>query len=323
MFAGKTNVLPFIRNYAEAHKYFEGRPKPPRAVKWDEWQRPLKDARSWHYRIERGTEGLWYDLVLYHTTMARYCKPDAEGNERRQYINYDSQTGRSLLWDVAHVQGLQPVTDTEGVERIMPIHYRRLPDSSFSVDAWFTPSGKLMVEESVHTRHFRVVSSAEDKAERKMYRQMFDPLLTMAAMQLPMFAANLTWDYRNAGAFQSASLSFSTRCALEALSAHVRAGQEMHQEGIDAFMEMAQKVFNKIASDRAKKLGFLTWHYAPDSYDAIEPVTEADLIKALWNKFQREYLGLSGRSGYVEYPQFPRPEEIVRSNITTRNPDNI
>ncbi len=321
MFAGKTYTLPTIRNYHEAHKYFEGRPKPPRSTKWGEHQRPLKDTRSYHYRIERHEDGDFYDLVLYQTTMARYHKPHEDGTHRKEYQNHDSQTSRSFLWDVADVGGLQPVTDTEGVQRIMPIHYRSMPGYQFSVDAWFSPSGKLMVDKSVHTRHFRVVSSAEDKATRKMYRQMFDPLLTLVALQLPVFEANLKWDYDTAGAFQSASLSFSARQALNEMAKRVRAGQEMHQEGIEAFMEMGQRVFNKIASDRADKLGILTWHHTPDSYDAIEPVTEADLTKALWNKFQGEYLGLAGRSGYVEYPQFPRPEEIVRSNITTRNPN--
>jgi hypothetical protein len=62
----------------------------------------------------------------------------------------------------------------------------------------------------------------------------------------------------------------------------------------------------------------LQWGNRQDpTYDDIAPITEAQLIQAVWAKVQQA-LVLDRTNGYTEYPQFPRREQLVLSNIHTQ-----
>lgn len=325
MFRGQTNLLPYVRNYAEAHAHFEKTKQPPRSKKWHASQRPLKDSRSYHYRIERPATGdtAYYDLVLYNTVMARYHKPDAEGNERRQYMGWESNTSWSFLCDVAGMYWSKEFTTTDNRKVLAPVYIRAMPGEKFSLDAWFTPSNHLMVERSQHTRHYRKVSTKDDKVARARARQLFDPLLTIAAMRIPEYAASVTFDSTVAGAFKGVYVQQAGRHILKDLHAALLADQTPAPAQTNMFMLLGQQVFNKMASDRAHARGLLTWRSikAPPEYSDIEPIDEAAFIKALWNKLQTT-IGLVSTNGYSEYPQFPTLDVIVRSNITTYLPSD-
>lgn len=323
MYAGKTHILPFLPNYKRAHEHFERTKLPPRSKKWTEYQRPLKDTRSHHYRIERHTawDDSFYDLVLYQTTLARIHKPDAEGNERRQYINHHSQTSQGFLWNVANIEWLNERTTTDERKVIAPVATRPLPGEEFSADLWFAPSGKLMVERSRHTRIFRKVSSDADKAARKKVKAALDGMLTLIAMRIPEFAADVKFDFYVAGGFLAAE---------EAPMWHRHSGELVRalekdlpppQAALDTLMEQAQLCFDKIASNRALAAGLITYRNATKAnYSGIEPIDEKTLINSLWSKLKNS-TNLSSTSGYIEYPQFPQESDLVRSNITTQNPN--
>ena len=319
MFAGKTWVLPRITNYAQAHAYFEKTKLPPRSRKWHSSQRPLKDTSSYHYRMEKNNNGESYDLVLYHTVMARYHKPDAEGNELREYQGDGSQTSKGFMWNVLGVDELNKVRTSSGEEVIMPIRTRALePGMPFSVQAWFTPGNALMVAKSRHTRIYRKVSSPDDKKARAEARKLFDPLFTLAAMQIPQFVERVAFDRSTGGIFRGINLYTPQVDTLRDLHKSLVLGIQPADGEVETFMDLAESVFDSIASRRAVEKGFLQWGNRQDpTYDDIAPITEAQLIQAVWAKVQ-EALRLNRTNGYVEYPQFPRREQLVLSNIHTQ-----
>jgi hypothetical protein len=319
MFAGKTWVLPRITNYAQAHAYFEKTKLPPRSRKWHHSQRPLKDTSSYHYRIEKSVDDTSYDLVLYRTVMARFHKPDAEGNELREYQGDGSQTSKGFMWNVLGVDELNKVRASSGEEVIMPIRTRALePGMPFSVQAWFTPSNELMVAKSRHTRIYRKVSSPDDKKARAEARKAFDPLFTLAALQIPQFVERVAFDRSTGGIFRGINLYTPQVDTLRDLHKSLVLGIQPADGEVETFMDLAESVFDSIASRRAVEKGFLQWGNRQDpTFADIEPITEAQLIQSVWAKVQ-EALRLNRTNGYVEYPQFPRREQLVLSNIHTQ-----
>lgn len=309
----QTNNLPYIRSWHEADVYWNKTAKPPRSKKWGEHQRPLKNASSWHYRIEKG-DG-FYDLCLYHTVMARFYAP--QGNiERRCYMGNDSQTSQGFMRNVLGVGGFNRRKTTDDREVFMPIANRSMPDSDFSVDAVFIDN-KLAVEASKHTRLFKRVSHDDDKHERKMVKAQFDTLFTLCAMQMQTWEQTLTADYHIAGSFYSANITWTHKKAVADMVNAARGGREFPAETVPLFMQMAQLAYQKRISDRAMEEKRVGWSNPTcPAHELEKRVTEKELCSSLWG-YVRKFGNLNSQSGTVEYPQFPEPDKIVFSNVTT------
>lgn len=313
MFAGKTYALPQIRNWAEADAYWNKTKKPPRSKKWDEWQRPLKNASSWHYRIEK--HGDVYDLMLYHTVMARYHKPTDGGSELRQYMGHDSQTSKGFMWDVLGVGYFTRRTTTDRRTVFMPIPTVAMPDSAFSCHAWFDAKGDLLVDSSEHTPLFKKVSGDDDKHMRKTIRAKFDPLLTLCAMRIPEFENTLQADFMRGGDFVSAGLRGKHQAAIASLVRSMEINNDLDLRDLDLFMECAAIHYVKLVSDRAIDQKLVLWHNQTCSPLAVEKrVTEKDLIRSMWASILK-YGRLNTQSDRVEYPQFPEPDQVTLSNV--------
>jgi hypothetical protein len=315
MFAGQTNVLPYIRNYAEAHTHFTRTERPRSTAKWADNQRPLKNTRSWHYRIEQGYGGDHYDLCLYHTVMARFHKPDAEGVERRQYRGHSSNTSRGFMYDVLKVHSTTPVHTTDGSVVIMPVYDFRMPDSDFSVDAYFTADNRLIVERSKHLRHFKRMADAEDKAKRANAKKMFEPMLTLAAMRMNEWTSEMAINWGNGGAFQGAGIRYEENSHINQMYQAFKLGDDIGQTEVESFMNVAQKVLTAMVHVRADKQGLLKWGGSDVPYEKIDPpVKEREFINAIFDKVV-DICHIKSQSGRMEYPQFPSRDEIVLSNI--------
>jgi hypothetical protein len=188
----------------------------------------------------------------------------------------------------------------------------------FSVQAWFTPSNELMVAKSRHTRIYRKVSSPEDKKARATARKAFDPLLMLAAMQIPQFTERVAFDRSMGEIFRGVHLYTPQVDALRDLHNSLVLGIQPADGEVETFMDLAESVFDSIASRRAVEKGFLQWGNRQDpTFADIEPITEAQLIQAVWAKVQQA-LVIDRTNGYAEYPQFPRREQLVLSNIHTQ-----
>ena len=313
MFAGQTNVLPYIRNWAEADAYWHKTKKPPRSKRWEEWQRPLKNASSWHYRIEK--HGDVYDLCLYHTVMARYHRPTPAGNELRQYRGHDSQTSKGFMSDVLGVSYFSRRQAVDGRTVHMPIPTVALPGSEFSCHAWFNAANKLLLDSSEHTPLFKKVSGDDDKLLRKTIRAKFDPLLTLCAMRIPEFENTLQADFLRGGDFVSAGLRHTHSSAIDRIVRGFEVGTEPEAKDIEWFFEAARVCYIKLVSDRASDQKLINWHNQTCSPLAIEQrVTEKDLLRSLWSAVLM-HGHLKAQSGRVEYPQFPEPDQVTLSNV--------
>lgn len=313
MFAGKTHNLPRISNFAAAAKYFEATKRPPRSTKWSEDERPLRDARSYHYRIVQGLDGAYYDLCLYQTVMARYWQPDAQGHERRQYIGNGSQTSRNFMWDVLGIGRASSTIDTNGRRVLLPVTCAAMEQSKFSVDAFFTADDALVIERSKHTPIFKVVSHDSDKLSRAHAKKLFEPVLTLAAMRMPELIHDVDISANFAGPFRTCYKLHIPNDILRLYNA-LQENTEPAPEQLDALFTAAQAVLNKLASDAALKAGLLRYWANRPTYSEIEPITEAQLIKSLWNKLLQD-LGLADKRGKEYYPQFPEYCDVVHRNI--------
>lgn len=313
MFAGQTRQLPYIRNWAEADAHWRKTNKPPRSKKWEEWQRPLKNTTAHHYRIEK--HGDVYDLVLYHTVMARYHKPTAAGNELRQYMGHDSQTSKGFMWDVLGVSYFNRKQAVDGREVYMPVPTVPLSGSEFSCHAWFDADGKLLLDSSEHTPLFKKVSGDEDKQLRKMIKAKFEPLLTLCAMRIPEFENTEQADFMRGGDFVSAGLRHTHSSSIQRLVRSFELGGEPEQKDVEWFLEAARVCYIKLVSDRAIDQRLVNWHNQTCSPLTIEQrVTEKDLMRSLWGAILK-HGHLKAQSGRVEYPQFPEPDQVTLSNV--------
>lgn len=315
MFAGQTRQLPYIRNWAEADAYWHKTKKPPRSKKWEENERPLRNTASWHYRLEKGNG--YYDVCLYHTVMARFFEPSSIG-ERRCYVGHDSQTSKGFMLDVLGVHTFKQFDTTDGRKVVAPIVAKRLPNSDFSADLMFV-DGKLDVEMSQHTPLFKMVSSAQDKAERKQVKQAMDSLFMLCAVRMPELERTTQADFNVAGAFYAAKRRYDEERAVQDMVQDFLLGAHPSQEHIAKFMKIADNTYQKIVSDRALDLKILSW-YNPTCPATDLPndkrVTEKEYMASLWRTVQK--VGrLNSRSGTEPYPQFPEPDQITYSNVVT------
>ena len=326
MFSGKTRHLPYIRNYAEAKRWWDTHTKPPRSRKWEDYQRPLYNTASKHYRLETMSPDEYIDVVLYHTVMARYYKPTPDGKQRRLYMGDGTITSRSFMCDVVGVNPWGNAEHTsDGGTVIAPIYCRSFMSDGghgFSADFMFDADNKLIVNESQHTKHWRRVSNENDKVERRVVRDMFSVYLDLAMLRLPEFEAHVDID-RNAGMPFGRADSWKDNQGVHDMYQAMLRGELPEQDAIDKFFEVARSAFNTLASKRAynqddfnmenwysKKQGIVHNTYA----DLKKPITGADLRKALEGKVIK-ICGANKQTGHLPIPQFPTSDDYPSSNV--------
>lgn len=325
MFSGSTHLLPTISNYSNARKHW-GLTKKPRSGKWADNQRPLKDARSVHYRMESYDADTYIDIVLYGTVMARFYAPDADGNERRLYMGHDSVTSRKFMSDVTYISQGNTEHTTDGALVAAPVYaspFMRDQGNDFSAEFWFTPNGRLLVDRSRHTRHWRRVSVADDKAARAHMRKLWSTYTTLAMFRMPEFIENVELRDDYGQPFSGAQVGWRMNMAIDKIDAALIAGTEPEAEHIDNFFELCQRTFNTLASKRGYvQPGFVmsSWHTKVNlsTYSDLEkPITPQELVKSI-ERHVAKRLKLHTRSGLVELPQFMPHADYPRSNVLAK-----
>jgi hypothetical protein len=335
MYSNSVQSLPLIDSYEAAQTYYAKTKKPPRARAWQDNQRPLRNARLHHYRIEHHTQAdgqEWYDLMLYRTPMARYYKP--EGSRRRVLLNgSNTNLSNQYRWSVLRYgRRFETQAVFEGMEytAIVPVHVRNsITDKGeqFCVDMWFDDY-VLDVKASSHTRHYTRKSSAEDKQHRKDVKQSLQAILFMAAMKLPDYEREETISPSYMYAFHNeATPDTAERYAMQSL-----VNGDFNQTVLDSFLRItAPKVYASMATHRAHNEGKLKQHrdlhnwvsgrgYVATGAVQTTPseleqrITEKELEARLWETIKR-HTTLCGQSEAVELPQFA--DVLPRSNITT------
>jgi hypothetical protein len=314
MFSSSINTLPNVTTWESAHNTFNNT-KQPRS-KWADNQRPLKDSRSYHYRIERLNGGEHYDVVLHNTVMARYYKPTPEGR-RVLYTGHPSNMSKQFMRHVLSVRHDNTWTTTDGRLVAVPIANRdSITDkgSAFSADLWLvkheTLYGKYIdVAKSSHTTHYTKRMSPDDKATHKRARANMENLITLACMRIPEFHGRTLIDYDLLKPFKGVDVGYAARNALEVLASGQFAAlkPESQERHIAAFMILAENVFDYEATKAADR-------YPNDSI--LEHVTEKVLADALWRIAKRECNTLKRKSDATPLPQFMDAKEYPTTTAT-------
>jgi hypothetical protein len=316
MFGNTTRHMPYVRNYEEAEKQFNKRGA-VRSAKWAAHERPVYKTYH-HYRVVKHDE--YYDLVLYHTVMARYFTPqtiDGKLHERRLYMGDQSITSRDFMYHVLGVsQGKREILADENKVVIAPIYHRSLlhhDGEPFSADYHYV-GGVLDTTKSMHTKHYRKVSSKEDRAERAEVIKLFEPYIMLAQMRMPEFHNNAEVTRNTGSPFSRGNERRYQDSVCE------MAEGSTDQIAINHFFEMCEDAYTTLASKRAYKqhdfhMGS-SYHKRPaDSIDKLEKqITPPEFRTAIIGRINR-LTGRDQRSEAVEIPQFVVESEYPRTNI--------
>lgn len=167
---------------------------------WRDNQRPLDDARKWHYRLERGF-GDYFDVCLYHTTMSRLWKPEADGSRRIDYTNHSSPTSSQFMWRVTRCQAIMKYGNT-----LVPIAYKEL-----GTTIWLDKDDNLLTDRSHHEPVYRKVTSPEQKAWRKTMKASMQNLTTLFELGMDVLEAD-TSSWKHAGKpFKGADIKWADK----------------------------------------------------------------------------------------------------------------
>lgn len=264
----------FPHSWEQADKLFE---KPaPRGAAWRDYQRPLYNNRSWHYRVERGDDGAYYDLCLYHTSMIRYHKPYGDGTHRVEVRGYNSTASWEFLW-------------RNGFSRVTPVGGRLLPLSCNPKKGLFSASllyegSKVLFEDSYHDPAFTRYSTKEDKEKRA-------ELLAMNEVNLNLACVNLS--------DRDSPLEYNPW-----------GPRRLNFEEVESWVPYQHKTYTTQYEWRigARPFGeFLVWATAVhDRYwDIYETKPDTPKLRKLLESFIVRRAGLDVGTGLRELPQFP------------------
>lgn len=314
MFGNTTRHMPYVRNYEEAEKQFNVRGA-VRSKTWAEHERPIYKTYH-HYRVVKHAE--YYDVMLYRTVMARYFTPetiDGKLHERRLYMGDQSITSRDFMYHVLGVSQGKRETLADDKVVVAPVYHRASlhhDGADFSADYHYV-DGVLDTTNSMHTRHYRKVSSKDDRAQRAEVVKVFEPYIMLAQMRMPEFhvSAELT---NNAGAPFSGG---SERRYQDSIIDMAEGSTD--QIAINHFFELCQNAYDVLASKRAwKQDGFSLGNYHNRNVDHVDklekPITPPEFRTAIIGRINR-LTGGDQRSEKVEIPQFVVESDYPRTNI--------
>jgi hypothetical protein len=187
---GNMRVLWDAPSYEVARKRFNAAPAPRTQKQKEQWgrdARPLDNLRKWHYRIERARhddspEPAYFDVCLYHTTMARFYKPEPDGCRRVEYTFHGSVTSTQFMWRVVGINGrtLHYEHTDLGHPVDVPVSYK-----SLGTTLWFDAEDRLLTARSKHVQAYRSIASPELREWRRGMRKALESFLMLMEMRLP------------------------------------------------------------------------------------------------------------------------------------------
>jgi hypothetical protein len=304
MFSTSIHNLPSIASWGAAHCTFNNTKKPfTRNGAWRDNQRPLKNSRSYHYRIERHNDGEYYDVILHQTVLARYYKPTPAGHNVL-YTGHPSNMSKQFMRHVLGVAHYNAWTTTDSRLVAVPISDRDSftdKGTTFSANLWFANCGRLDVAKSAHTPHYTHRMSADDKATHKRMRANMEPYITLACMRIPEFLERVNIDYDLLEPFKGVEIDWSGRRVLERIA---QGKPDIPQDEINTLMLVAEKLYDYEATKAADKY--------PNDH-----VSDKVLADALWRIAKRECSFLKRKSAATPLPQFMDAGEYPRTTAKT------
>jgi hypothetical protein len=208
-FSINTRDLPSIHTYEQADKWFTEAHYPARSKKWFSYQRPLRNTRSHHLRIEkRDVDGVdCYDLVLYQTPVIRLFKPNEQGEHAVWLQTYYSVSTVAFMWTMGWYDRMD-MQDTNGNKIKVPVS----PQSRAALSAWgdtFTTKlvldseGRVITDKSAHIPYMRKSSTATHRAKRKQLREDLSVIYDLLEMQYQSFVSGMEVLQREGAPFEA------------------------------------------------------------------------------------------------------------------------
>jgi hypothetical protein len=207
-------------------------------------------------------------------------------------------------------------TSINGQMRIVPVYTRAMPGNNFSAELLYV-DGELDIESSQHTKHYRHISSKDDKAKRAEIAKRFANYIMLAQMRMPEYEAE-------------AKLSYSMGRPFGGDGPTNRYDDAMHEifegyadtEATDKFFDLCNRVFVSMSSKRAYdqsdfNLGNQWNNKIPvDSASKLEkPVTPDKFRRGILARVNSA-IGAGGKSQAEEIPQFVVEKNYPRTNIS-------
>lgn len=331
-FGIKTSNIKSIVNYEHADLYFKNTLK-PRTARWRENQRPLRDTRSTHLRIEVGVENdlRYYDLCLYNTSLIRYYQPNDKGEHAVYLSYYDTNSSFAFMGTHGWWAGKNLAT-TDGRKIDMPFVHdkhtaRQLFNDEFTMRLIFDSQGRLDTNKSVHVPMFKQSSSATLRAKRKAFKDRLSMVLDLVDMQYNRILSEADVDiYAGQPGSSSNNNTFTRNFLTEEQVDAFRYDAEWSPEVVTGLVQLsfsyAEDAFNSMMNRRAYIMdGGSRWGrkyreqkvtdgdpLASQTEDVREAITPSqdEVRKGVLNRLIGLAL-LNGSDAQKPYPEFPMP----------------
>jgi len=315
MFSNNIRHIGSVNTYAKAKAFYESTPLPKWRTKriWEDNERPLQGKYQHHYRLVKVDEET-YELHLYHKIMARFHRPDADGNELRQYAHDGRITSKQFMYHVLNVTCDQPCLTTTGDVALVPIR-GDLRDT----ELLFDNRNRLIVDRSSHMQLYRAMSTDEDKMRNKAVRDFFRPFVTVCMFRMPEYLEGFRYDYSKGIPFgQGSTVSYGERESMRDFF-NCPDSDAIRDIAVNTIIhDSAQLVYDSMMSRRIHdRLGysaraFYREHHVEMLTNNNELVTEKQLEKALLDRLVRT---IGKRvSGKELIPKFCKPGDFPYTN---------
>lgn len=280
-------------SYQEALNRYNNAYAPPRSKKWQpprmvDNARALKNTATTHQSIHKTDEGIIY-YQCYDAKVATFYPPESDGSYKVEVRWVDTQTTNKFFWQ----NGLNFYSHkcADGTTARVPYVFKgRWADPEISASLVFDVGGLLIKERSSHLDVYTNVSSAEDKAKRKAFKELFEPLITLSTFKLEDFRDNVSLDQYLGQPFR---LGHNTPKAIVAFKNMTREELKPDNPVVPPlFMEACQDVFNILASSRAYKAGgfdYIPRPYKHEGYERTQEQYEIEVHEQLHTRVQAAY----------------------------------
>jgi hypothetical protein len=224
-------------NWQEAKRYFDG-VQQPRGRAWGENERPLRDNRAHHLRVEKNSDDS-YSMILYRTAMVRFCPPDADGNERVDLSDGGSTVSSNAFnWRFGYHSRM--MLDTDDGRRVMlpTLHIAKLV---------FSPQQRLITSLSEHAQMYVVRSGPEARRRRAQFREALQPIVDMIPYKLQELEENVeeptTWERTH---FVGVNAPYQLRDQLQHAWWDAGNERELSQQSYTALLEVLPYVYKAL-----------------------------------------------------------------------------
>ena len=268
-FGIQTHNLASITSYERAVQHFENTPVPRtrKASIWGNDCRPLYNARSTHFALERGSyidknrnAHEYYQCSLYGTPMVRYFKPDSNGDYAVWLQAYHTSSSWKFLQRMGWHWRKSIQTTAGDTVLIMPQSVSQALRSIWG-DNFTTrmvlKCGALDLTRSVAVPWYRRVSSEGIRVLRAEARQKLSTVLNMVDLRYQDILNNCSLEWQYMHRFSGTHTNHSKRLhASELLRLYLNAGDSLEPEDLADALQHTIEFAQEHASELAKPVSY-------------------------------------------------------------------